>query len=483
MLVDKVKGALRLAAICPDALALGLAPGLTLADARARVPDVAVAEADPPADARLLDRLAEDCDRWTMLVQLDAPDGLTLDITGCAHLFGGEAAMRTRLCERLERSGLTLRATIAGTPDAARGLARFGRVAIVPPGAESQAVRALPVAALGLDREIGDALMRAGLKTLGSLAERATTPLAARFGAELAARLRRVTGREDIRVTPRRPAPDYAVEQRFAEPVARAADIEGTLRALAGQAASLLDAQGQGGRSFEAAFFRTDGEVRRIAVETGLPSRDPGTILRLFRERLDALADPVDPGFGFDLIRLVVMRAEPLGAVQAGLDGRAVAEEELAALVDRLVARFGRERVLRFTARDTHDPERAGHLVSAGDPVPPVAWPAPEPGEPGTRPLQVFDPPQPIDTLAEVPDGPPVRFRWRRVLHEIARAEGPERIAPEWWRRSEGAPTRDYYRVEDRAGRRFWVFRAGLYGEGGGGERCEPRWFLHGLFP
>ena len=476
VLVETVRGALRLVAVDPAALALGLAPGITLADARARVPDLAVAEADPAADARLLDRLGEDCDRWTMLVQLDPPDGITLDVTGCAHLFGGEAALRARASARLERSGLTLRATIAGTPEAARGLARFGRAAIVRPGDEAEAVSALPVAALGLGRETNAALRGAGLKTIGDLARRATTPLAARFGEDLTVRLRRILGREDVRLTPRRPAPDYAVEQRFAEPIARVADIEGTLAALAGQAAALLAAHGQGGRRFEAAFFRTDGQVRRIAVETGLPSRDPGAIVRLFRERLEALADPLDPGFGFDLIRLAVGRDEALGAVQVGLDGRGAAQEELAALVDRLVARFGRDRVLRFAARDTHDPDRAARLVPAGEGGGEVPWP---------EGLQVFDPPQPIDTLAEVPDGPPIRFRWRRALHEIARAEGPERIAPEWWRRPQApsawGATRDYYRVEDRDGRRFWVFRAGLYGgEAGDGE---PRWFLHGLFP
>jgi protein ImuB len=77
-----------------------------------------------------------------------------------------------------------------------------------------------------------------------------------------------------------------------------------------------------------------------------------------------------------------------------------------------------------------------------------------------------------------VPDGPPIRFRWRRVLHAVIRADGPERIAPEWWRTPEGTATRDYYRVEDENGRRFWLYRDGLYDR----ETGTPRWFLHGLF-
>jgi len=158
------------------------------------------------------------------------------------------------------------------------------------------------------------------------------------------------------------------------------------------------------------------------------------------------------------------------------LDGRAIEEEEVAALIDRLAARLGRERVLRFMMRDTHDPDRAASLVPAADPL---GLPCPMPDELPARPLMMFDPPQPIEAIAQVPDGPPLRFRWRRVLHEVMHAEGPERIAPEWWRQPLGMPTRDYYRVENHEGRRFWLFRAGLYDR----EPGPPRWFLHGLFP
>jgi protein ImuB len=480
VLVEKVKGALRLAAVEVRALKLGLTPGLTLADARARVPGLAVAEQDLAADAAFLERLAEDSDRWTPLVAIDGPAGLLLDITGCSHLFGEEAPLRARIKMRLERIGLTARATIAGTPDSARALARYSRVGIVPPGGDARAVKGLPVAALGAAPEVTVALTRAGLKTIGHLADRPSLPLSARFGEELNARLRRVLGREDIRITPRRPLPACVVDRPFSEPIARVEDVERTLGELVGEAACILEQRGEGGRMFEASFFRTDGAVRRITVATGRASRDAGTVLRLYRERLDSLADPIDPGFGFDLIRLAVPVSEPLATTQGDLGGRTPEDDQLGDLVDRLAARFGSDRVLRFVARDTHAPERAARLVPApqADRTA-LRWPAPEPEEPPGRPLRIFDPPQPIETLAEVPDGPPIRFRWRRVLHEIARAEGPERIAPEWWRRRPGAPTRDYFRVEDVEGRRFWVFRSGLYGR----ETEQPRWFLHGLFP
>lgn len=474
--VERVKGALRLAAVSPQARAIGLAPGLTLADARARSPELAVADHDPIADAVFLERIADDCDRWTPLVALDRPDGLVLDITGCGHLFGGEAMMRTRVMDHLQRHGLALRAVVAGTPEAARALARCSKGGVVPLGREAECVAPLPISALGLPEETVIGLSRAGLKTIGDLAARPGTPLAARFGEALLTQLRRTQGLEDVRIVPRRTLPACIAERRFAEPIGRAEDIYGAVGVLIDDLSLMLEARGEGGRAFEASFFRADGAVRRIMVETARPSRDSTSLRRLFSEKLDALADPIDPGFGFDLVRLAVLRAEALAPAQVSLDGRAIEEEEVAALIDRLVARMGRDRVLRFMMRDTHDPNRAASLVPATGPLP-LACPKPDDLPP--RPLMMFDPPQPIEALAEVPDGPPLRFRWRRVLHEVVHAEGPERIAAEWWRRGQGAPTRDYFRVENHQGHRFWLFRAGLYDR----EPGAPRWFLHGLFP
>jgi protein ImuB len=477
VLTEKVRGALRLAAVDRNATALGLSPGLTLADARARVPDIAAVEADGPADAAFLGRLAEACDRYTPLVGFDGDDGLVLDVTGCAHLFGGEAALRADLGDRLKGIRITARSAIAGTPAAARALARFGRAGIVAPGGEAGAVQGLPVAALGLGAETVQALSRAGLKTIGDLAGRPSAPLAARFGEIVAARLRQVRGLEDIRITPRRPVPACIVERRFAEPIGRAEDIEATLALLMAKAAEILEQRGEGGRAFEASFFRADGAVRRIGVETGHPTRDVKSVMRLIGERLDALADPIDPGFGFDLIRLAVPVADPFAIAQTSLDGHEQAEDEVADLIDRLVARFGPERVLSFAAGDSHDPDRAERLVPAqAEPADGAAWPRPEVDEPPARPVHVFDPPQAIEALAAVPDGPPMSFFWRRVKHEVVRAEGPERIAAEWWRQPD-RPARDYYRVEDGEGRRFWLFRSGFYG-----EAPAPRWFLHGVF-
>jgi protein ImuB len=455
---------------------------MTLADARARAPHLAVAQADAEADERLMLRLAAFCEQFTPLVALDPPCGLMLDATGCAHLFGGEAAMRACVLQAMARLSLTGRAAVAGTPEAARALARFGQEVVTPPGEDENFTRPLSIGALEAPRETSVALTRAGLTTLGDLADRSSAALTARFGAETMRRLTRILGREDARITPLRPLPECMVERRFAEPFLDLSAIENVLRPLIAEAAGILEKRGQGGRAFEARFFRTDGAVGAVHFETGAPSRNVEALLRLFRLKADSLADPLDPGYGFDVIRFCVLRAETLAQSQTGFERQGAQESDVADLVDRLAARFGRERVLRFAAHETHDPVRAASYVyAASSPYSrPTSWEKPEPGEPPLRPLFLFDPPQPIETMAQAPDGPPLHFKWRRVRHMIARAEGPERIAPEWWCSAVGSErrTRDYYRLEDREGHRFWVFREGLYES----ETAAPRWFLHGLF-
>jgi len=479
VVAEPVKGALRLSAVSREAARLGLGPGLTLADARARIPKLRVEAADPAADAALLERMADDCDRYTPVVTIDAPDGLLLDMTGCVDLFGGETALLREVGLRFRKGGVGVRIVIAGAPDTARALARYGRGGTVPSGGDAGAVRGLPVGALRLPEEARVALVRAGLKTIGDLADRPSQALVARFGDQMIVKLRRTLGYELGPVTPRRIVAVCSAEQRFAEPIGRMEDVEGVLAALAAEACTLLAERREGGRIFEASFFRADGAVRRIAVETGRPLRDVASLMRLFRERLETLADPVDPGFGFDLIRLSAPVVEPLDPAQVGLDGRRIDDDAVAELVERLSTRFGRERVLRFEPRDTHDPNRAVAMAPAVENrKTKAAWPALEPDEPPLRPVQMFVSPQPIDVTAQAPDSPPRQFIWRRTKHVVVRAEGPERISAEWWRRGIHAPTRDYFRVEDSEGRRFWLFREGLYG----GETSEPRWFMHGVF-
>ncbi|MNK09567.1 DNA polymerase IV [compost metagenome] len=476
VLVEKVKGALRLAALDPAAARAGLTPGLALADAQARTPALRTVAHRPDADAALLARVLEDFGRFTPMIALDPPHGLMLDVTGCTHLFGGEAELMQTVQTRAARAGLQSRSSLAGTPQAARALARFGSGGLFAEGQDRAAVRRLSVAALELPDKEEQALRRAGLKRLADLDDRPRAPLAARFGADFPARLARVLGDEDLRITPHRPPAPVVVDRVFFEPISAPEDIERVLFDLLVETMDRLDLAGQGGRAFVAGFYRIDGEVRRVVVRTGRPTRDAPATLRLFRERMAALSHPLDPGFGFDQMRMSVPWTQVLTPTQQGLEHEAPGEEAFSRLIDQLTARLGPEAVLRFEPFASYIPERAGRLVPAsvrpGDSI----WPELDPDDPPLRPLQMFDPPQPVETLAEVPDGYPLKFRWRRVLHQVVRAEGPERISGEWWRAPDQR-TRDYYRIEDQDGRRFWLFRQGLYG-----ETPEPRWFIHGLF-
>ncbi len=488
IVVARQNNALQIFALDDAAARLGLAVGLPLANARAICPQLQVFDADEAADAKTLNAIAEWCDRFTPLVALDSPHGLFLDITGCVHLFGGEAAMMRLVCDVLTAQGFTVSAAIAGTSVCARTMTRHVHGRIVRAGEEVDAMRPLPVSALGTDDAIITGLRRAGLKTIGDVASRARHEITARFGAGFTTLLEQALGQSDAPISPRKPLPDYIVEKRFAEPVATDGVISATLSRLAEMLVAAMAQQGKGARRLEAGFFRTDGAVRTIIVDTGQPVTKSEVIDRLFGERLEALSDPLDPGFGFDLIRLSASRTEIVVQQQRDLDANVHDNDELAALIDRIAARIGGRRVAVHLPQDTHIPERAvltapaqHHLAAAAQAV----WPARVEGEPPLRPLRLFERPEEIKVIAQVPDGPPARFVWRRATHAVVRAEGPERIAMEWWQSQGERLTRDYFRVEDEAGLRFWLYRDGLYDreiEPRAGEIVQPHWFMHGLF-
>jgi protein ImuB len=489
VVVAKENNALVITSLDEAAARFGLTAGLPLANARAICPELLVFDADIAADAKTLARIADWCDRFTPLVALDPPHGLFLDIAGCAHLFGGEANILKLLCDALTVQGFAVSAAIASTSICARTLTRHVHGRIVPDGGEADALSPLPVSALGADPPITVGLRRAGLKTIGDVAARAASELTARFGADFSTLLAHALGQGDAPISPRKPLPDFIVEKRFAEPVATDNVILTTVSRLADMLVAAMEKQGKGARRLEASFFRTDGVVRSIAVETGQPTTQTAMVERLFRERLDALNDPLDPGFGFDLIRLAASRTEIVVQEQRDLDAHVHDNDELAALVDRLVARMGVRRVVAHLPQDSHIPERAQLAVSAQQHLAAAqaaVWPERAAAEPPLRPLRLFERPEPISApLASVPDGPPHRFTWRRAEHEVVRVEGPERIAMEWWKQDGQRLTRDYFRIEDASGLRFWIFRDGLYGDelvDDDGRPVAAKWFLHGLF-
>jgi protein ImuB len=469
--------ALHVHALEARAQRLGLYKGQPLANARAMVEPLTVVASDERADAKLLDGIADWCDRFTPLVSLDCPDGLLLDITGAAHLFGGEAALLSLVVRKIGEQGLAVQGAIAGTSLAARALARYAPRSIVAPGGDAAAIAPLPITALECDDKCLRALRHAGLKTVGMVADRIASELAERLGRSFVTRLRILLGEQEQPLTPRRALPDLMAEQRFAEPIIIQDTITASLLSLAQSLADVLEREGRGVRVLEAAFFRADGLVDRIAIRMGEPLRDPIIMLRLLRQKLDALADPLDAGFGFDVIRLEALLAEEINPTTISFDANENARRQIAFLVDRLSVRFGEHRVQRFVPQDTHIPEAAAVAVPAQDrDFSTGAWLLKrEPGDPPRRPLRLLERPEEVSAIASIPDGPPMRFRWRKAQFEVTRAEGPERIAMDWWR-NEGL-TRDYFRVETGDGQRFWLFRDGLYHQIG-----APRWYMQGLF-
>jgi len=481
-----------LTAVDERAEQLGLAPGLALAQARAMHPALEAVPEDLDADTQWLETIADGCLRYTPLVACDAPDGLLLDITGCAHLYGGEEALVADLGHRLETAGFAYRIAIAGSIGAAWAAAHCGEPGSYPCGKERELLAPLPLAALRLPPGTVAALARVGLKRIGDIIDLPRSPLTARFGSDVLRQLDRALGLEHEPLNPRLPVAPYVAEQRFPEPIAREEDVLKTVERLAGRLKIALERRGDGARRLEFTLFRTDGALRRIAAGTSRPSREPQEIRALFAERLAALADALDPGFGFDMARLSVMVAEPCAPEQIGIGG-APDDAALDRLVDRLSARLGSQRVRRLIAQDSHIPELAAAHVPAQMKSIAPGWDAfrryRSEADLAPRPLRLLARPEPIEALAEVPDGPPLRFRWRRALHEVIAAEGPERIEGAWWSEHggqfSGNLARDYFRVEDESGLRFWLFRSGLYRdlmrEDSVQGAAAPAWFMHGM--
>jgi len=349
VVIAKQNNALVIYALDDLAARSGLSIGLPLANARAICPELIVFDADEAADRKTLDDIADWCDRFTPLVALDPPHGLYLDITGCAHLFGGEAALLRMVSGALTQRGFAVSSAIASTSVCARTLTRHVSGKIIADGEEAASVAPLPVSALGAGEAIAGGLRRAGLKTIGDVASRARHEIAARFGAGFTAHLEHALGEGDAPISPRKPLPDYIVEKRFPEPVATENVIAANLSALAAMLVAAMDKQGKGARRLEAGFFRTDGAVRTIAVDTGRPVTRREVIDRLFRERLEALNDPLDPGFGFDLIRLSASRTEIMVQQQRDLDASVHDNDELAALMNE--DRFHKPRGWKLSPR------------------------------------------------------------------------------------------------------------------------------------
>ncbi|MGN6154707.1 MAG: DUF6504 family protein [Sphingomicrobium sp.] len=477
-------------AVTKAAAARGARTGARLTDARALDPALIAVPADPAGDAALLQRLAKWAQRWSPLVEVDGEDALRLDVSGVAHLFGGEAALVQDVIVRFASAGLTARVAIAPTAAAAWAFSRFGGDDLAP----------LHVSALRLDPDTVRTLERLGLKTIGALAALPRLALARRFrGAEnVVDALDRALGRKSEPMTALAESPPPRAMLKLEEPATHPETAAQALERLIPKLVTELEERRLGARRLSLHGFRVDGSVASASVATAIASREPKHLARLLADKAAAL----DPGFGFDAFALVADWTETLGAAQESLVEEPSGERDLARLVDRLTVKLGVRAVRRPQRQESHLPERASGWVAAVNPPPEgegdrrrrwrgvgdlhpapsttllrSAVPLPVPGR--IRPQRLLDRPEAIAVIYATPEGMPRRFVWRRAVHDIARVEGPERIAPEWWRERSTARLRDYYRVEDEAGRRYWIYREGLFGDGRGGA---PEWYLHGLF-
>jgi len=474
-----------IAAVDAAARALGLSSGLPLAQAQARIPGLAVMQAEPDADAAALGRLAAWCLRYAPLTAPDPPDGVWIDATGATHLAGGEAALLADMVERLGRAGFAARAAIADTPGAAHAMARHGEktahIAIVPPGATAATLAPLPIRALRLADDTVATLHRLGLTRIGQLMAAPRAPLARRFGPALLRRLDQALGKVFEPIVPLDPPELISRRLPFVEPLSTAEAFSAVIARLTRSVCRRLERAGLGARRLDLLFERVDGSVQAIRVGTARPARDPAHLARLLDERLET----VDPGPGVEAMRLTLPLVEPFAHTQTAMTQTTMAQTgtllddaatpDLAVLLDRLTNRLGARLVYRVAPVESDVPERAVRRIPPLAPPSHRTWQADLP-----RPARLLSPPQPVRALAPLPDHPPVAFTWRGKRFRVRRADGPERIHGEWWRRdAEMLAVRDYFQVEDADGRRFWLFRRG---DGIDAATGDLSWFLHGIF-
>jgi protein ImuB len=456
------------------AQAAGLCVGMPATKAQVLVRDLVIEDADPAADAAALNRLALwMLQRFAPIIAADPPSGIVIDSTGADHLHGGEAAMLATLVEKLAGAGLCARAAIADSWGAAHALARFAARPgyVSEPGRAASDVAPLPIAALRLAPELADGLRVLGFERVGDLLALPRAPLTLRFGHELGRRLDQATGQIAEPIEPVRPEELIEVRRAFAEPIGAPETIARYIGKLGTQLCESLEHKGLGARRLDLICHRVDSRAQAVRVGTGLPLRDAKRMTRLLCDKIET----IDPGFGIEVMTLAAIVTEPLAPKQAASSLIGETDADMSGLVDLLANRVGEQNLYRIAPVASDVPERAVRHIPALAPETGAEWPGHWP-----RPSRLLAHPEPIDTIALLPDHPPVSFTWRGVRRRVRRADGPERVFGEWWKRDpELAAVRDYFRIEDDAGERYWVYRAG---DGEDPLTGSQRWFLHGIF-
>lgn len=441
--------------------------------AQALVTDLVVMDADPVADAEALDRLALwALQRYAPIVAADPPDGLVIDTSGADHLHGGEALMLSGMVNRFHGSGTAARAAVADTWGAAHAAEYLAQPTIaIAPGVQRELLANLPIAALRLEPSIVHDLRVLGFNTIGDIDRQPRAPLALRFGPELGRRLDQAAGRIAEPIEPIRTPELIEVRRSFGEPIAAAETIARYTAKLVAMLCRLLEEKGLGARRVDLLFHRVDNSYQAIRAGTTTPVRDFQRLTRLLTDRIET----IDPGFGIEIMSLTASHAEPLIATQVISSLVEEPEADVSGLIDIIGNRIGQRRLFRFAPVASDVPERSIARIAPMAPDAGETWSGHWP-----RPTRLLLHPEPIETMALLPDHPPVSFTWRGVRRRVRRADGPERVFGEWWKRdAELVAVRDYFQVEDDAGERYWIFRSG---DGEHGETGSHRWFLHGIF-
>lgn len=446
----------------------GINVGMVVADAKAILPDLKVEDDKPDLAPKLLKRLAEWCILFTPVVAIDLPDGLLLDATGCPHLWGGDSSYLKEVIRRLSDRGYDIRAAMAGTIGIAWGAARYGMESqVIPAGLHVEAMMGLPPEALRLEAETAERLHKLGLHQIRQFIGMPRQSLRRRFGNHFMSRLDMAVGQEIETIEPVVPVEPYQERLPCMEPILTAESIAIALKKLLEDLCLRLQQQQKGLRSANFKCYRIDGKVEQIGIVTSSPSHHVHHLFKLFEFKIST----IEPALGIELFILEAPVVEDHNPKQEKMwdNSAAIGDMRLQELMDRLSAQMGVESIHQYAPDEHHWPERSYKPVTSLHETLPASWRADK-----IRPLQLLSKPEPIEVTAPIPDYPPMLFRYKGELHKIIKSDGPERIEQEWWLQQ--GQHRDYYRVEDEEGRRYWLFRLGHY------DDKTFQWFIHGFF-
>jgi protein ImuB len=461
------RGRMIVKAASAAAYAKGVYVGMVVADCRALIPSLQVFDDKPGLTIQLLNALAEWCIRYTPIAAIDPPDGLILDVTGCAHIWGSEETYLKEIVTRLKSFGYTVRAAIADTIGTAWAVCRYGQITpVISSGKQLEALLPLPPAALRLESNIVERLEKLGLYNIRSFISMPSSALRRRFGQSLLTRINQALGHEIEVIDPVRPIEPYQERLPCLEPIRTETGIEIALKKLLDMLCKRLQDQHKGLRRCIFKCFRIDGDIQKIEIGTNRPSRNTEHLFKLFENKIATL----QPDLGFELFFLEAPIVENISIEQEQLWNLAFKQNdaEVAELLDRIAGKVGGQAINRYLPQESHLPERSFKLASSIDEKPGTPWRI------LPRPIHLLPQPEPIEVMVRIPDYPPLHFRYNGTLHTVKKADGPERIINEWWYKM--GLNRDYYCIEDEVGRRYWLFRLGDY------NSSEPRWFIHGFF-